>query len=149
MSALDDLHSGENASWRVSHAQRAEAEARGVSHLLIEQEQLEAEAAYRKAEQARVNALVSDPATLAALRRYWAPRPIAPDGSVAPRLPDPLAPPPAPPAPPAWKVAADQANAERLRARRWRDYVAEHPHGLRFDGTRVERDPRTPPEWFQ
>ena|SRR5260221_12820396 len=36
------------------------------------------------AEQARVNALVSDPATLRALQAQQAPRPIQPDGTFAP-----------------------------------------------------------------
>src|SRR5258706_15932945 len=93
MSELDRYHSGENASWRVYQAQQAEGRAQGTSQLAVEQEQLEAEWAYRQEDAARVRELVSDPATLRALQAYWAPRPMLPDGAFAPRLPDPLAPP--------------------------------------------------------
>ena len=153
MSALEDYYRQQPSSNAAYHSELAnmqqEAAERGVSMQQIERDRQETAADYRKAEAERVAALVSDPATLRALRAYWAPRPIAPDGSVAPRAPDPLAPPPAPPAPPAWKVASDKANAERDLHKRWRAYVREHPTYTSIrDGLLHDRDPNTPPSWF-
>lgn len=59
MGELDRYYSGDNASWRVYEAQQAEARARGISQLVVEQEQLEAAWTRRQEDAARVTALVN------------------------------------------------------------------------------------------
>lgn len=151
MSALDDLYRGQNASWRTWQAQEREGRERGLSQGLVEQEQLQAEWGRRQADTERVQELLRDPAFARSLQAWLAPRPIREDGTFPPLPPSPLQQqPPTPPAPPAWKVAADQANAERDRGRRWRERVAKHPTWIDFrDGTVHERDPEQPPSWFE
>jgi hypothetical protein len=99
MSALDDHYRQQPAHewYRAEQAERVamyeEAEERGVSVQHVAYERAAADREWREADRARVRALINDPATLRALQAYWAPRPIAPDGTVAPLPPDPLAPP--------------------------------------------------------
>src|SRR5260221_10532193 len=96
MSALDDLYRQQPAHEWVRAEQaaiQAEADERGISFRQAEYERAKADQEWREADRARVRALLSDPAMLAALRAQWAPRPIQPDGTFAPRPPDPVAPP--------------------------------------------------------
>jgi hypothetical protein len=90
MSALDDHYRQQPANqwYREQQAERAdmydEAEERGVSVRQVAHERERADREWREADRARVRALLDDPTTLRQLRAQWEPRPILPDGTVAP-----------------------------------------------------------------
>ncbi len=90
MSALDDHYRQQPANqwYREQQAERAdmydEAEERGVTVRQVAHERERADREWREADRARVRALLDDPTTLRQLRAQWEPRPVQPDGTVAP-----------------------------------------------------------------
>jgi hypothetical protein len=92
-SGHQDLSSAFSSARALAKTREIEQEAaeRGVSVLVVAQERFEAEQARLEANAARVQALISDPATLQRLRAQWAGTSPAPEPEMAPR--DPNAPP--------------------------------------------------------
>src|SRR5260370_20369384 len=86
MGAFDNYYATQPSAHDDYHALEAEARARGMLMIEVEKEHRLAERERLQAEQARVQALLDDPATVCALKAYWAdpihaPRPAALDAA--------------------------------------------------------------------
>src|SRR5260221_4110514 len=103
MGALEDHYRGQSshdAYVAEVESLHAEASERGLTIREVAAERRAAALDYRKAEQARIDAMVNDPQMLHAIRAHFAPRSALPDGTY-----------PEPPPLPTWSPAAATAAA--------------------------------------